>query len=179
MAQGAASTKRPRHSGGLRGSKFCRARDASRGLGERALDPIQDAHHLWGIPAVGKKKLAVLNKYRQFSLSCRDRACERDGKLPPAFPGGTRSSPAGEQNPVARSSPGVNMGSCAVVYPMDHTQAAKRYRDQGAEFRAKADTINDEGAYNAYIRMAEAYERLAAVEEQMAASPTSQQSVPE
>ena len=62
---------------------------------------------------------------------------------------------------------------------MDHAQAAVRYRHQAAEFRAKAETMSDEGAHKAYIRMAAVYERLAAVEEQMAASPTSQQSVSE
>ncbi|MBU6462871.1 MAG: hypothetical protein KGL35_21770 [Bradyrhizobium sp.] len=54
---------------------------------------------------------------------------------------------------------------------MGYAEAAKRYRHQAEAFRAKADLMRDETTRNSYLRMANAYDGMAANEERMARDP--------
>ena len=51
---------------------------------------------------------------------------------------------------------------------MEHAEAAKRHRHQAEECRAKADLMSDETTRSSYLNMADAYDAMAANEEQMA-----------
>ena len=57
---------------------------------------------------------------------------------------------------------------------MDHASAAKRHRYQAEEFRRKADLMRDEETRITYLRMADAYDGLAADEERMSGNPIPQ-----
>jgi hypothetical protein len=56
---------------------------------------------------------------------------------------------------------------------MNHAEAAKRHRHQAEEFRAKADLMIDETARASYLKIAEAYDGMAATEERLVSSPLS------
>jgi hypothetical protein len=51
---------------------------------------------------------------------------------------------------------------------MDHAEAANRYRNQAEEFRAKAGIMSDTAARDSYLKMADAYDAMAANEERIA-----------
>lgn len=51
---------------------------------------------------------------------------------------------------------------------MDHAARAKRYRDQAEEFRAKSDLMGDPETRAQYGKMADAYDRLAVGQDDMA-----------
>jgi len=53
---------------------------------------------------------------------------------------------------------------------MDYTEAAKRHRHQAEEARAKSDLMCDEETRAQYLRMADAYDKLAANEDRMASN---------
>jgi len=55
---------------------------------------------------------------------------------------------------------------------MNYAEAAKRHRHQAEEFRAKADLMNDETARASYLKIAEAYDGMAATEERLVSSPS-------
>ena len=51
---------------------------------------------------------------------------------------------------------------------MDHSANAKRYRDQAEELRAKSDLMKDPDTSAQYSRMAEAYDKLAEGQDDLA-----------
>jgi hypothetical protein len=55
---------------------------------------------------------------------------------------------------------------------MDHAESAKKHRDQAEEARAKAELMGHEETRAQYLRVAAAYDALAASEEQLAGNPT-------
>jgi hypothetical protein len=54
---------------------------------------------------------------------------------------------------------------------MDYADAAKRHRYQAEEARAKADLMQDGETRDQYLRIADAYDGLAANEERLAGNP--------
>lgn len=51
---------------------------------------------------------------------------------------------------------------------MDYSANAKRYRDQAEEFRAKSDLMKDPETSAQYSRMADAYDKLAEGQDDLA-----------
>ena len=51
---------------------------------------------------------------------------------------------------------------------MNHSAEAKRRRDQAEEFRAKAELMGSEQSRDQYVKIAEAYDKLAETSESLA-----------